>query len=95
MTEWRLSNGVRVLLKPTEFKADQVLFSARSPGGTSLAADEIYPSATWASSIVGASGAGKLSAGDIQKQLAGKAVSVNPLIGELEEGFSGSASPRA
>jgi zinc protease len=94
VTEWQLSNGVRVLLKSTDFKADQVLFSARSPGGTSLAADDTYLSATWASSIVGASGAGEFSAVDIQKQLAGKAVSVSPFIGELEEGFSGSASPR-
>ena len=94
VTEWQLSNGVRVLLKPTDFKADQVLFSAWSPGGTSLAADDRYLSATWASSIVGASGAGEFSAVDIQKQLAGKAVSVSPFIGELSEGYSGSASPR-
>jgi len=94
VTEWQLSNGVRVLLKPTDFKADQVLFSAWSPGGTSLAADDRYRSATWASSIVGASGAGEFSAVDIQKQLAGKAVSVSPFIGELSEGYSGSASPR-
>ena len=94
VTEWKLSNGVRVLLKPTDFKADQVLFSAYSPGGTSLAADDLYLSANWASSIVGASGAGQFSAVDIQKQLAGKAVSVSPFIGELSEGYSGSASPR-
>jgi zinc protease len=94
VTEWRLSNGVRVLAKPTEFKSDQVLFSARSPGGTSLASDGEYLSATWASSIVGASGAGEFSAVEIQKALAGKAVSVSPFIGENEEGFSGSASPR-
>ena len=94
VTEWRLSNGVRILAKPTEFKSDQVLFNARSPGGTSLASDEVYLSATWASSIVGASGAGEFSAVDIQKSLAGKAVSVSPFIGENEEGFSGSASPR-
>ena len=94
VTEWQLSNGVRILLKPTEFKADQVLFSAYSPGGTSLAADDRYMSASWASSIVGASGAGEFSAVDIQKKLAGKAVSVSPFIGELSEGFSGSASPR-
>ena len=94
VTEWQLSNGVRVLAKPTDFKADQVLFTASSPGGTSLAADDEYLSAAWASSIVGASGAGALSAVEIQKQLAGKAVSVSPFIGETEEGFSGSASPR-
>ncbi|MEJ2482719.1 MAG: insulinase family protein [Gemmatimonadota bacterium] len=94
VTEWRLSNGVRVLAKPTDFKSDQVLFSARSPGGTSLAGDDEYLSATWASSIVSASGAGDFSAVDLQKMLAGKAVSVSPFIGETEEGFSGAASPR-
>ena len=35
----QLSNGVRVLVKPTDFKADEVLFSATSPGGTSLASE--------------------------------------------------------
>lgn len=94
VTTWRLSNGVRVLLKPTDFKADQVLFSAWSPGGTSVAPDDLYMSATWASSIVTASGAGQFSSVEIQKLLAGQAVSVSPFIGELEEGFSGSASPR-
>jgi zinc protease len=39
-TEWTLSNGVRVLLKPTDFKADEVLLSAWSPGGASLAPDK-------------------------------------------------------
>ena len=94
VTEWQLSNGVRMLLKPTDFKADQVLFSAWSPGGTSRAPLDSFASATWASSIVGSSGVGEFSAVDIQKQLAGKAVSVSPFIGELSEGFSGSASPR-
>jgi len=94
VTEWRLANGVRVLLKPTDFKQDQVLFSARAPGGTSRAPDSAFVSATWASSIVGASGAGEFDAVDLQKQLAGEAVSASPFIGELEEGIGGSASPR-
>src|SRR5262249_24357913 len=32
VTEWKLDNGVRVILKPTDFKKDQVLVSAFSPG---------------------------------------------------------------
>ena len=39
ITEWELSNGVKVVLKPTTFKEDEVLFQAFSPGGTSLASD--------------------------------------------------------
>jgi zinc protease len=40
ITEWELSNGVRVILKPTTFNEDQILFRAFSPGGTSLASDK-------------------------------------------------------
>jgi zinc protease len=94
VTEWRLANGVRVLLKPTDFKQDQVLFSGSAPGGTSRAPDPEYVSATWASSIVSAGGAGDFAAVGLQKQLAGQAVSASPFIGELEEGIGGSASPR-
>ena len=39
ITEWELSNGVKVVLKPTTFKEDEILFRAFSPGGTSLASD--------------------------------------------------------
>lgn len=94
LTIWRLANGVRVILKPTDFKADEILFRASSPGGYSLAPDDDWPSAYYADWILSASGAGAFSAVDLQKRLAGKAVSVGPTILELEEGFSGSASPR-
>ena len=36
LTDWRLSNGIRVLVKPTTFKADEILMTAHSPGGLSL-----------------------------------------------------------
>ena len=42
ITEWRLSNGVRVVLKPTTFKEDEILFRAISQGGTSLAPDRDF-----------------------------------------------------
>ena len=42
MTDWKLSNGVRVVVKPTDFKADEVLIQAFSPGGTSLVSDADY-----------------------------------------------------
>lgn len=93
-TIWTLGNGVRVILKPTDFKADEILFRASSPGGYSLASEDEWVSAYYADWILSASGAGPFSAVDLQKQLAGKAISVGPMILELEEGFSGSASPR-
>ena len=40
ITEWKLSNGVKVVLKPTTFKEDEIVFRAFSPGGTSLVSDD-------------------------------------------------------
>jgi zinc protease len=93
-TEWKLSNGARVIIKPTEFKADQVLFSAYSPGGNSLASDADFMSAAMASQVVPLGGAGSFSFTDLGKKLAGKAASVAPAISESTEGLSGSSSPK-
>jgi zinc protease len=92
ITEWKLSNGVKVILKPTTFKEDEILFGATSPGGTSLASDKDYIPASTASQVITAGGVGKFNAIDLRKILAGKVVSAGPYIGELEEGLSGSSS---
>jgi zinc protease len=94
VTEWTLSNGVRVLVKPTDFKADEVLFNATSPGGSSLAPDADYMSAGFASQIVGLSGLGQFNRIDLQKKLAGKVASSGASIGSTSEGLSGRASPK-
>lgn len=94
VTEWKLSNGVRVLLKPTDFKADQIIFSAYSPGGASLLPDSTFLSASGADLIPAISGVGKFSLVDLQKFLAGTKASVSTSIGDLAEGISGEGSPR-
>ena len=92
--EWKLSNGARVLVKPTDFKADQILFGAYSPGGHAFASNADYMSAVLAPQIVGLSGLGAFSRVDLGKKLAGKAASVSPSISEMGEGLQGSASPK-
>ena len=92
--EWKLGNGVKVILKPTDFKNDEILFQAFSPGGTSLVNDSDYVPASTASQIINQSGVGKFTEVELKKMLAGKVVSVNPYIGELSEGIRGSASPK-
>ena len=92
--EWKLSNGARVLVKPTDFKADQILFGAYSPGGHAFASNADYMSAVLATQVVGLSGLGAFSRVDLGKKLAGKAASVSPSISELGEGLQGSASPK-
>ncbi|MCR4339814.1 MAG: insulinase family protein [Gemmatimonadaceae bacterium] len=92
VTEWKLGNGVRVLLKPTDYRADEVLLTGFSPGGTSLAPDSIHTSAQFATTIASLGGVGSFSAVDLQKKLAGRSVSVMPTLGTFEEGFSAQAS---
>lgn len=94
LTIWTLANGVRVLLKPTDFKDDEILFQAYSPGGFSLSEEEDHMSASNAAQVVALGGVGAFSQVDLGKKLAGKAASVSPSIGELSEGFSGTASPK-
>jgi zinc protease len=93
VTEWRLANGVRVVLKPTDFKQDEVLLGGFSPGGHSLVADEAYNSANFATALLGEGGLGHFSLVELEKALAGKRAEVSPYIGELSEGISGWASP--
>ncbi|MEZ4660008.1 MAG: insulinase family protein [Caldilineaceae bacterium] len=94
VTELVLENGVHVLLKPTDFKDDEVLMTATSPGGSSLVSDEDFPEADTIASIVSQSGVGEFDQTALIKLLTGKSVSVSPYIDELAEGFSGSASTK-
>ncbi|MFQ5603330.1 MAG: M16 family metallopeptidase [bacterium] len=94
VTEWTLSNGVKVVLKPTDFKNDEILFGASSPGGHSLVSDDQYVAAISATAIVEESGLGKFDLIGLQKKLAGKIVRVSPWINSLEEGLSGGAAPQ-
>jgi zinc protease len=94
ITEWTLSNGARVLVKATDFKADEVTFSAFASGGTSLASDADFMSAQLASQLVSIGGVGAFSRVDLAKKLSGKAVSLAPTIGETSEGLRGNASPK-
>lgn len=93
VTELTLSNGVRVILKPTDFQNDQVLLTAFSPGGHSLYGDQDYQSASNAAALIGFSGVGPFSLPDLEKKLAGSQVTLSPYITELYEGFSGNCSP--
>ena len=90
---WTLSNGITVISKQTDFRDDEVEFSAFSSGGHSLVADEDHVSALYAAQLVSGSGVGPHDSVALEKLLAGKRVSVSPYIGDLYEGFSGSASP--
>jgi zinc protease len=93
VTAWTLGNGVRVLLKPTDFKDDEVVFRGFSPGGYGLQPEAEHLTASSAASLISQGGLGEFSMIDLQKVLAGKAASARPAIGPYSEAVSGSASP--
>jgi zinc protease len=92
ITEWTLSNGATVVLQPTTLKADQILFRAVAPGGTSLAGDADFISARVADDVINAGGVGKVSAVTLEKQLNGRSLAVRPFVGEISHGLRGGST---
>ncbi len=92
-TEITLANGVKVVLKSTDFKNDEVLLRAFSLGGNSVYDDQDYKQANNAARVVSQSGVGNFDNMQLTKKMTGKVVRLNPWIGVLQQGFRGSASP--
>lgn len=93
-TVWTLKNGVKVVLKPTDFKADEIQVRAISKGGTSLLADEEMAMAELFTTFLSYQGVGEFSRTDLAKQLAGKAVGIGASLGSTTHGLSGQCSPK-
>jgi zinc protease len=91
-TELTLSNGSKVILKKTDFKEDEILFTAYSKGGTSLYPQSDDVSASLASTVMELSGIADFKLTTLEKMLSGKEVSVTPFINMLTQGFDGSSS---
>ncbi len=90
--EWTLENGARVVVKVTPFKEDEILFSAWSPGGTSLYSQDDAVSADFTAAIMNMSGVADFDKITLDKMLADKVFNLSPYISELREGFSGSST---
>lgn len=88
-TELLLSNNVKVILKPTDFKNDQVLLSATRFGGQSLYGENDQFNAAYATAVVSQMGVKDFSPTDLRKVFAGKTVSGSPRLSMNSEGFSG------
>jgi len=94
ITEWTLSNGARVVLKPSDFEADRVSLLGSSPGGVATANDKLYPDARFADNIAALGGVGDHDAEELGKMLAGKHVTAAAEIGETTETVEAGASVR-
>jgi zinc protease len=91
--EITLSNGITVILKKTEFKNDEIVFSAKSKGGFSLYPVKDIPSAMFAGEMVDRGGIADMDFTSLEKKMKGKRYGIMPSIGVLSEEFDGSSSP--
>lgn len=91
-TELKLSNGVTVTLKRTDFKNDQILMNAGRFGGKSNYGVKDKYNAEYAAQVVAAMGYGEFTPSDLRKALAGKAVNVAPQFTEVKDGINGSST---
>jgi len=95
-TVWTLSNGIKVVVKPTDYKKDEVLFNMKNDGGLSILSEELLPSvesnvfALWTQS----NGVGNFSATALKKKTTGKIANATPYINDYSQGIRGSASPQ-
>ncbi|MEM6273017.1 MAG: insulinase family protein [Bacteroidota bacterium] len=94
LTEWTLANGARIVLRPTDFKDDEIMMYAYSPGGLSRLSDSEFEKAWALDGVIENSGVGRFKKSVLDKKLAGKVVQVAPWIGELYEGLRGGCAPK-
>ena len=92
--KWTLSNGITVYVKKTDYKNDEIMFSASSKGGKTLYPVKDLASADFAAEIIDRGGIAGLDYNSLMKKMKGKNVGVSPNISLLTEGFSGSSSPK-
>lgn len=92
VTTWELSNGMKVLLKPTEFKKDEILMGSIGYGGRSWTEDNESLEAAFIQFVPIWGGIGDFSSSDLKKVLAGKNANLNASIGNWTQGTSGSSS---
>lgn len=87
-----LSNGVKVVLKPTDFKNDQILFRGFSAGGTSLYNDDEFDNATNAAPLISRFGLGTFNPIQLNQVLNGKLINVAAGIGLRSQTINGSSA---
>lgn len=87
-----LSNGVKVVVKPTDYKSDQILFTAFKKGGKNLYAGSDASNVLFAGDAYDYSRLGKFDQITLGKYLAGKKVSLSYSLGSYTTLLSGSST---
>ncbi|MBD8387124.1 pitrilysin family protein [Dysgonomonas sp. BGC7] len=93
-TVWKLSNGITIVLKHTDFKNDQIVMSGLSYGGTSMFEDNEVLEAGLINIVPSVGGVGAFSSSDLQKVLAGNSAQVAPSVSQWTQSFSGTSTKK-
>ncbi|MBO7307372.1 MAG: insulinase family protein [Alistipes sp.] len=93
-TEWTLKNGIKVVVRPSTLKADEVRISAVTKGGKSLLSDADLFTGDMLGMVMGQSGISKFSATELAKQLTGKNAAASIGIGDYEHAVNAGGSPK-
>ena len=94
-TEWQLSNGVKVLVKPTKFKEDEILMTAYALGGTAEVLGKEYDNdIIFGEYAFSNNGLGTYTNNDLSKYLKGKQVGMNIQFDNYDRAISGSSTPK-
>ena len=95
-TVWTLKNGLKVVVLPTEYKKDQVIFNLEKDGGkNNIPVEDLvsFEDNIWQLYLAN-TGISKFSGTTLPKMLAGKRVNVNPFINGYSNGVSGQSAPK-
>ncbi len=93
-TEWTLSNGIKVVFKPTDIREDELTVTGWSAGGASALKDEELTAADFLGDALSAMGLGSFSRNDLTKVLAGKRANVSMMISDEQDLISARTSPK-
>lgn len=93
-TELTLSNGVKVIVKQTKFKADEILFGATAFRGTAPLSADNDTDIKNIELVLSSNGLGTYTEIDLQKYLSGKQAHVGLEIGNFESEIGGSTTPK-
>ena len=92
--EWTLGNDTKVVFRQVDYEKDQVSLIALSNGGSSKVNNDKVASAMMLNQFMGSFGVGEYDATALKKALTGKKVSLNVGLSDLNETFTGSATPK-
>ena len=93
-TEWTLKNGIKVIVRPSTLKADEVVINAASKGGCSMLNDDEYYHGQFLGMVMSQSGVGKFSATELNKQLVGKSAWASTAVAAYEHAINAGGSPK-